>query len=390
MKSVFKSLNLNAFLLVTVTMIFHAVVVSAHKPMIAQPTTSATGTQEFTRTITKDFPISATGKVSLANKYGRVEVRTWNRNRVKIEVNIIVKAKSESAADDLFDRIDIDFTNSSNFVSAETRIEPEKSSWFDWSFSSDAEFQINYEVFLPGSVDLSLRNKYGDAFVEPIAGKVELEIKYGNIRLERLDNTLDLTLGYGSGTVVSARNVNADLGYAKLNIDDADDVSLVSKYSKVTIDNAWLVSGESKYDDIVLGKIRKMNLQAKYGNVEIREAKELNASAKYTDFKVEKLVEGGVFELQYGGLKVERLARGFSMLELKGKYADFKINVEPGSSYLLDAETNYAGIAYPAGLQLTYEKDRGGSQSVKGHVGTSGARSVIKANLDYGGLKVRQ
>ncbi|RME10594.1 MAG: hypothetical protein D6816_03130 [Bacteroidetes bacterium] len=390
MKLVFNHQNLRALLLVALAMVVTIGTTSADNPFSTRQNAIENGSLEFARTITKDFPINSDGTVSLANKYGKVEVKTWDKSRVKIEVTIVVKAKSESNANEIFDRIDIDFTNSSDYVSAETRIEPQKSSWFDWSGSDKAEFQINYEVFMPVSCALSLRNKYGDSFVEPIAGKTSVDIKYGNIRLEGVNNSLNIVLGYGNGTVVKARNINADLGYGKLNVSDADDISLVSKYSKITIDNADLITGESKYDNIVLGKVKKMNLLAKYGDVEIREANELDATAKYTDFKVHELKDGGVFEFQYGGLLVDKLAKGFSSMDLKGKYTDFKIYVEPGASYVLDASTNYAGIAYPAGLNVTYEKDKGTSQAVKGHVGTSGARSVIRANLEYGGLKVRQ
>lgn len=390
MKLVSNYQNLRAVLITAVSMMFFMNTVSANLPLHIQQEAINSSSLEFTRTINKDFPINVNGSVSLANKYGKVEVKTWDKSRVKIAVTIVVKAKSESVAEDIFDRIKVNFTNSNDYVSAETEIEPQKSSWFDWSSSNNSEFQINYEVFLPATVALSLRNKYGDAFVEAMSGKTSVDIKYGNIRLEGVDNSLEMVLGYGNGTVVKAKNINADLGYGKLNISEAGDISLVSKYSKISVDKAALITGDSKYDNLSLGVINRMNLQAKYGDVEVREADELNASAKYTDFKVYKLDDKGLFELQYGGLYVEKLAKGFSTMDLKGKYADFKINVEPGSSYVLDASTDYAGIAYPASLNVTYEKDKGTSQAVKGHVGTSGARSVIKATLEYGGLKVRQ
>ena len=39
-------------------------------------------------------------------------------------------------------------------------------------------------------------------------------------------------------------------------------------------------------------------------------------------------------------------------------------------------------------MQVTYEKDQGTSHTVEGYINTKGARSIIKANLSYGGLKV--
>ncbi|MFQ5445862.1 MAG: hypothetical protein ACE5FF_02915 [Saprospiraceae bacterium] len=354
------------------------------------PTTSQ-DTREFTKTIIKEFPLNPTGTVNLKNKYGKVNVKTWEKNRAKIDVTIVVKARSESAAQEVFDRIHIDFANDRNFVKAETVIESSKSSFFDWGWgNSRSEFQINYEVFMPSDGSLELSNKYGDANVEPINGRAEVKVKYGNFRLEGVGEDLDISLGYGHGTVVKARDVHADIAYGNINFTDVQDVSMATKYSKIIMDKAVDLNAESRYDHFNLGDIRRFNCQSRYGNVEIGKAKSVVAVGKYTDFRINHLVDNGDFDLQYGGLVVDNLERGFSNVNLTGKYTDFKIYVEGGASYVLDATSNYAGIAYPASLSVTYEKEKGTSHEVKGHAGTAGARSVIKANLNYGGLKVRQ
>ena len=40
--------------------------------------------KEFTKTIKKEFDIDADGKVSIVNKYGEVNINTWDQNKVKI------------------------------------------------------------------------------------------------------------------------------------------------------------------------------------------------------------------------------------------------------------------------------------------------------------------
>ncbi len=344
--------------------------------------------QEFTKTIKKEFPITATGTVNLINKYGKIDVKTWDKSRVKVDVTIVVKAKSESSAQDVFDRIRIDFTNGDDFVKAETVISSTKNSWWGWS-NDNTEFQINYEVFMPETGALDLYNKYGDAFVAPLTGKANVDVKYGNFRLEGIGGELSVNLGYGNGTIVKARNASADVSYSKINFNDVQDVNFMTKYSKISVDKGANLKAESRYDQFYLTKINRLNYQSRYGNVEIGDAESVVAVSRYTDFKIARLRDNGDFDLQYGGLRVENLAKGFSNVNLVGKYSDFKIDVEEGASYTLDAATNYAGIAYPAGLNVTYEKDKGTSHEVKGHAGTQNARSVIKASLSYGGLKVR-
>ena len=345
--------------------------------------------QEFTKTIKKEFPINATGTVNLVNKYGKIDLKTWNKSRVKVDVTIVVKARSESAAQDVFDRIRIDFANGDDFVKAETVISSSKSSWWDWG-NNNSEFQINYEVFMPETGALDLSNKYGDAFVAPLTGKASVDVKYGNFRLEGIGGDLNVNLGYGNGTVVKARDASADVSYSKINFNDVQDVNFTTKYSKISVDKGANLKAESRYDQFYLGKVTRLNCQSRYGNVEIGEAESVVAVSRYTDYKITRLQDNGDFDLQYGGLRIEKLAKGFSNVNMVGKYSDFKIDVEEGASYTLDAATNYAGIAYPAGMNVTYEKDKGTSHEVKGHTGTQNARSVIKANLSYGGLKVKQ
>ncbi len=346
--------------------------------------------QEFTRTIKKEFPINATGKVHLSNKYGTVNVNTWDRDRVKIDVTIVVEAKSESAAKSVFDRIKVDFANDDNYVSAETAIESTKGWWDGWGDNKRTEFQVNYEVFMPESCNLDLSNKYGNATVSPLVGSANVNVKYGDFQLEGVGGELVVYLGYGNGTVVKARDVSAEVSYSKLNLNDVQDVSFNTKYSKLYVDKGAAVKAESRYDHFGLGKVDRFNCQSRYGNVEIGETESLVAVSRYTDYRVDRLSDNADLDLQYGGLRIDELAKGFSEVNLNGKYSDFKIYVQEGASFTLDAETNYAGITYPTGLNVAYEKDKGTSHEVKGHSGTQGARSVIRANLSYGGLKVKQ
>jgi hypothetical protein len=390
MKLVSKVPHLRALvsLVVAVGILLQAQPVAAGSGMFDLPV-PVQDAQEFTKTIKKEFPINATGTVNLINKYGKVDVKTWDKNRTKIDVTIVVKANSESAAQSVFDRIRIDFTNDDNFVKAETVIESTKNSWWSWG-DSRSEFQVNYEVFMPKSASLDLSNKYGDSFVAAIDGKATVNVKYGNFRLEGVGGNLNVSLGYGNGTIVKARDASADVSYSKIIFNDVQDANLATKYSKITVDKGADLKAESRYDHFNLAKVRKFNCQSRYGNVEIGSAESVIAVSRYTDYRIERLSDNGDFDLQYGGLALEKLAKGFSNVNLVGKYSDFKIYVEDGASYTLDAATNYAGIAYPAGLNVTYEKDKGTSHEVKGHAGTQGARSVIKASLSYGGLKVKQ
>nr|MCU0347380.1 hypothetical protein [Saprospiraceae bacterium] len=196
-----------------------------------------TAVQDFTKTIKKEFPLNANGTVNLVNKYGKIDVKTWEKNRAKVEVTIVVKAASESQAQSVFNRIRIEFANDDSFVKAETLIESSKGSWFDWGGSDKTEFQINYLVFMPASASLDLSNKYGDALVAPLSGKTKVDVKYGNFRLEGASAGLNVTLDYGNGTIVKSGDATINVSYSKLNLNEVGNVSLTSKYSKLMLDD---------------------------------------------------------------------------------------------------------------------------------------------------------
>ena len=78
--------------------------------------------REYSKTINKQFPITTDGMVEISNRYGKVEIKTWDNSEVKVEVVISVNATSEDRAEDVFDRITIDFNSGRDFVSATTEL----------------------------------------------------------------------------------------------------------------------------------------------------------------------------------------------------------------------------------------------------------------------------
>ena len=62
---------------------------------------------------------------------------------------------------------------------------------------------------------------------------------------------------------------------------------------------------------------------------------------------------------------------------------------ESGCDYRLNAASSYAGIKYPSGFNVNYEKEGGTSEKIEGFMGSKNAKGLIKVNVSYGGLKIR-
>jgi hypothetical protein len=345
------------------------------------------GKREFSKEINKEFDITANGTTSLTNKYGKVNVKTWARNRVKITVTIIVNARNESSAEEVFERIDIQFSDSPSSVSAETVIESQKGGWFSgWSNDDNADFSINYEVYIPATNNLELSNKYGNAQVAAIEGSGDISVKYGNFELEGLGEDSRIYLGYGKGILDRAGDISTNISYSSITMKDVKDVKLETKYSNITISQAADVEAETKYDNYRLGRIRDFSNSGKYDNIEIQQADKVEVNSKYTNVMVDQLKRTLDLDMQYGGGRVNQVVNGFSEITLEGRHSDFKIYLDSDCKYRMDASSSYAGINYPSDMKVEYEVEKGTSHEVKGY--SNGSGGLIKARLTYGGLKV--
>lgn len=350
--------------------------------------------REFTKVIKKEFDITKNGTTALYNKYGKIDVKTWDKNRVKVDVTIIVNASSESTAQKVFDRIDIKFVNSEGYVKAETLIETSKGNWWgDWGWNSSnrSDYSINYEVYMPPTNNLELANKYGDAYVAAIEGVANVDVKYGNIKMQGVNNNAKVVLGYGNGSLLKANNVTADLSYSSMTFGEVRDVEITSKYSpKVKFDKVSNIRCSTKYDSYEIVSVREFRNDGKYDNFRIGSAENVVTVSKYTQVNVDRLAKQLDVNMEYGGCSVSLIEKDFTNVNLNGKYSDFKITIEGGANFKMDASSNYAGISYPSALNVSHEIEKGTSHEVRGHVGNQDARSTIVARVSYGGLKIRQ
>ena len=343
---------------------------------------------EFSKTLKKEFAISPTGTTYLDNKYGKIEVKTWDQNRVRITATIKVKAGSQSAADAIFDRIAINFSSGERYVKAQTKIEPNKKGWLQWSWigSSSGDYSINYEVFLPETNGLDIRHRYGDLFVAAMKGRVNLDVKYVNFKIEAMGDNSALLFGYGNGTISRAANLSAEVSYSKLNLEEAEDVKITSKYTQVNIGRSKDLNATTRYDTYVIQQVQDLKNTGAYDNFKISNAANIEINSKYSGLKVEKISRSLTSTLSYGNIEV-KMSESFSKISCTGSYGNAKIGLPEGTGFALDAATNYAEVTYPEKLEVDYFVQKNTNTTIQGKT-SKGADATIYLRLNYGGAKV--
>jgi hypothetical protein len=345
--------------------------------------------QEFSKKINREFSISPTGTTALYNKYGNVRVNTWANRSVKMEITIVVNATDQRAAERVFERIQVNFLHTADYVKAETVFEPEYRTGVTVFGFKVADFKINYDVWLPADNQLDLKNRYGDAHVSNLKGKLLAEIRYGNLRGENLSGDADLSINYGKASLNQARHLTGYISYSDLLAERADEVNLDTRYSDIRLSQATQVRLTSKYDKLNFGEVETLRLQTRYTDLRGRQIGSLFLTAQYTDARIERVVEVLDADLNYGALNIRALGRQFSEARVQAKYTDVKIAVEPGAAFRLDAEGKHTDVRTLNLSRSMLKETMGGQVKVSGFSGDANAPRIITARLQYGDFELK-
>ena len=348
--------------------------------------------QDFTKVFTKTFNVNSSETVLLNNKYGKINVSTGSGKEVRVNVTVTVHAAQQNKANEVFERIQIKFSQDAKTVKTETLIDASDCSkkwWDEQSGCGNSDYSIDYEVVMPVGTKLNISNKYGNTAVAPTGSSVSIDQKYGNFKLDGVTDAT-VTLGYGTGVITRCAAVNGSIGYGTFRVDNANDIVLKSKFSKLKLQNVHNVNLTSAYDDCVVGKANTLNLDTRYGDFNINQVHQLTVESQYTNFRVARLEHNGDFATTYGTVKIEQVMRNFAELHLKGSYTDFIVGIETGAQYQLDASGAHADIQKPAQFKSNISKANGKTRTIQGKSsGAANPKSLIRANIKYGDLIIR-
>ena len=339
---------------------------------------------EFEKTIDEKFTFSTSSPdISINNKYGEINLISSDRSDALVEVTISVETKNESRANDIFDKIDIEFENSSNSMEAKTEID-------GWGWTKNNEkYRIDYTVYLPVNAQLTLSNKYGDISLTDHNGNVNVDLKYGNGNFQNIGGSFTGKLGYADrfrmGTVHG--EVELDASYSKFSMQDSESVSCQSKYSNLTFENTGNFTADTKYDKIYVDKADVIRVEGKYDEINIGSVGRLIYDMDYTSLKVDVLEESGKFGTKYGKVIVSGMSDKAEEITVDANYTDYQFSTH--NSFDLKIDTKYTSVHYPDDINIHFRERDSNELALEGTKG-SNPRLSIRAKMKYGGLKIRE
>lgn len=349
--------------------------------------------------ISKTFSVNALDKVILDNQYGSLNVRTWNKNEVKLDV--IVYGSPELDARKLSEFVTVNAIKKEGVVILDTKLSGSKR-------LNEKKIRVEFIVYMPETNNLKLSHQYGNVSIGDFTGSVVAGVQYGNFSAGDLKNSNnDLSISYGSTTIKSVNKAKISQEYGNgLTIGSVGTLSLNSSYAAVKINTilekanisleygAGLVIGtvgqltlDAAYANVRIGTIKNYaKISHQYSNLNIGVANGVNLNAQYSNVTLGHLNGDAKLNIQYNSLNIDDVNVDCQSLIVDCAYVKTNIKFNGNYNGSLDASTSNSSLNYGPGISVRVEGDK----QNKRYMGKIGAGGNAKVNLvsSYGSTVV--
>ena len=322
---------------------------------------------EAKREVIETYDIKPDTEISINNKYGNVIINRWDKNQVDLKVTIEASGKNDNKTQQILDAIRIDISDriSSGRLSFETQV---------GNISGNASFSIHYDITMPNTNPLDLRNSFGSVYMGSYEGELEVDVKYGQFQAEDLEMA-DISIEFSNSRceIETLKAGSLDLRYSKLAIENMGDIEISSQFSELEIENAGV-----------------LDLDGRYGNFEIENLKGLKGDLQFAGLDVENLEESFKLESRHGdGIRLENVSNKFNEIDIDTQFSSVDMSLEPGTQATLEFDLQFGNLrAHGDGISFDKVIKENNYSEYEGYIGSKDASSSIKVATRHGNIRL--
>lgn len=324
------------------------------------------------KTIKKEFRVNPDALLKVKNRYGNLNLTSWEENRIVIEVHIKTNGDNEDKVARKLEEIDVEFDASASEVSALTMLGNKASGWnWSWGKSDKVSMQVNYTIKLP------------------VRNSVNLQNDYGSISLDRIDGHAKINCDYGSLDIGELRGRNNQLAFdytKNSRIDYIRSGSIRADYSSYTIEKAGSLEINADYTHSSIGEMDDLVYSADYGQLDVKSVKNVEGSGDYINVYFGEVYGDVDLSADYGAIKISDFKAKGGEIHVSSDYTAVKIGFDPGIAFDLDIETEYAGVNGIKKMELSVLEQKSSSSRYIGYYGKENSGNKIVIRSTYGGV----
>ncbi len=328
------------------------------------------------KTMKKEFQVNSNALLKISNDYGNLDITSWNENRVVIEVSIKVSGNNEEKVIKKLEAINVDFSSSSDLVSARTTFNKNNSSWWDkWTngWNNNINMKINYTVKVPITNSVDLNNDYGNITLDKIEGNSKINCDYGQIILGEL-------LGENNYINIDYTN-NSSINYIKNGTINAD-------YSDFEVTKSNRIDLNADYTQSRFKSIENLNYNCDYGGIHIENGGNVVGDSDYLNTKIKNISNELIINSDYGSIDIQNLDPSFKNVTIKTDYTGVRIGYKETCNFDISLKTSYGGIKVDESIEVNKKYVKDSKKEYQGYYGTKNSGNSITILSSYGGIKL--
>jgi hypothetical protein len=291
------------------------------------------------RAINKTFTVTSSDKLSIENSFGNVVINTWDKNEIKVDIEIGVRASTDQKAQQMMDEIEVRDSRNGNNISFKTDIgdinehgnnkkhnrnEDHPNRYGD--NDGERKFYIDYKIYMPAGNPLEIENSFGKTTVPDFKGEVNLTSKFGGLTTGKLDNVDGIDVEFGTANLGAIRN-----GEVTFKFNSKSQIASVSGNVKIKSE----FSGNVQF--VVDNNIEELAVYESYSTIKMQVTKSLSANIDVhtsfgsfhnnTDFKISEDREddgdnGPRFDKDYSG----KAGDGKAKIKIKSSFGNVRLS----------------------------------------------------------------
>ncbi len=330
---------------------------------------------ERSKRYNESFAVSPTTQLSINNKYGNIHLVEWEKDSVRIEVEVQVSDPKPQRVDKLFSAIDVVFTHSPYYVNANTTFTGSGSLWNELSdmtktvINTGNAASIHYTVYLPAYLKVKIDNRFGNIYTTDHQNNSEFRLSNGNLQANHLGGRSLVVLSFGNASINEIDDGRTELNYSEMDLGKAGKLSLTGSSSTIQITQVQQLTLDSKRDKLTIEQVNSLSGTSSFSRLIIRK---LNADC--------------MLNTSYGSLQLMETGEETGFLQLKSDYTVTNIYVHPST----DAEVEVtlarkARVNLPPGINAIENAaaSPNDTQFYKGKMG-KGGRTGCKFDVSGG------
>ncbi len=331
----------------------------------------------------RSFFIEDRARVEITNKYGEVIINNWYKDSVRIKVDVLAEGKNQEVVNKEMRRVDIDLRQIGSIVSGVTKFDVGRRGVFgefldqvnDYSKSviGGKRITVDYEVWLPQELDLSIENKFGDIYLSSLDGKVSIDLSHGDLRGNKISNELMLKHSFGKSA-----------------FDYIHDGNITFRGIDAKISEAQKLLFESSSSEISLGTAEEIQLVSRNDKYFVDKARNVIGEGTFTDIRIDELTENARLDFDYGEIYLARIDKEFDNIFINGKSCDINMILNQASYINTTIEGDQNRMILPNSM-LVMKRENLDNERIKlsGFVGnTNTTHSSLEVRSDGGELLI--